>query len=47
MGDLDAVEIVMAIEEAFEITITDEEAEQIMTIGDLVRFVGIKTKKTN
>ncbi len=31
---LDSVELVMAFEEEFEIEILDEEAEQIITVGD-------------
>jgi len=36
---LDVVELVMAIEEAFEIEIADEEAESLRTLGDVERFV--------
>lgn len=36
---LDAVEIIMGIEEEFGIEIPDEEAEKIATVADLVRFV--------
>jgi acyl carrier protein len=36
---LDVVELVMAIEEAFEIEIADEEAENLKTLGDVERFV--------
>ena len=36
---LDAVEIIMAIEDEFGIEIPDEEAETIQTVQDLVRFV--------
>ena len=36
---LDAVEIIMGIEEEFGIEIPDEEAEKIQLVGDLVRFV--------
>ena len=36
---LDAVEIIMGIEEEFEIEIPDEEAEKIQLVGDLVKFV--------
>ena len=33
---LDAVEIIMAFEEEFEMDIPDEEAEKIRTVGDAV-----------
>ena len=36
---LDAVEIVMLFEEEFDINIPDDAAEQIQTIGDLLRFI--------
>lgn len=36
---LDAVEIIMAIEEDFDIEIPDEEAEKFQLVGDLVRYV--------
>ena len=36
---LDAVEIIMAIEDEFGIEIPDEEAENIQTVQDLVKFV--------
>ena len=36
---LDAVEIIMAIEEEYGIEIPDEDAETFQTVGDLVNFV--------
>ena len=36
---LDAVEIIMAIEEEYGIEIPDEEAENFQTVGDLVEYV--------
>lgn len=36
---LDAVEIIMAIEDEFGIKIPDEDAENIQTVGDLVKYV--------
>ncbi|MBO5995170.1 MAG: acyl carrier protein [Firmicutes bacterium] len=36
---LDAVEIIMAIEDEYGIEIPDEDAENIQTVQDLVRFV--------
>ncbi|MCI5969405.1 acyl carrier protein [Helicobacter sp.] len=40
---LDVVELVMALEEKFEIEIPDEEAEKIQTVGDVVAYIE-KTK---
>jgi acyl carrier protein len=36
---LDIVELVMALEEEFDIQIPDEEAEKIRTVGDAVKFI--------
>ncbi|KGF10183.1 acyl carrier protein [Clostridiales bacterium S5-A14a] len=36
---LDAVEIIMGIEEEFDIEIPDEEAENFQLVGDLVKYV--------
>ena len=36
---LDAVEIIMAIEDEYEIEIPDEEAEKFANIGDIVNFI--------
>lgn len=36
---LDAVEIVMAIEDEFEIEIPDEDAEQFQLVSNLVKYV--------
>lgn len=36
---LDIVELVMAMEQEFNISIPDEEAERIKTVGDAVRFI--------
>ncbi|SDY25573.1 acyl carrier protein [Tindallia californiensis] len=36
---LDAVEIIMAIEDEFEIEIPDEMAESIKTIGEIIDYV--------
>ncbi len=36
---LDAVEIVMAIEDEFGIEISDEDAEQFKNIGDIAKYV--------
>ena len=36
---LDTVELVMALEEAFDIEIPDEAAESIATVGDAVKYI--------
>jgi len=36
---LDAVEIVMEIEEEFEIEIPDEDADKFKTVGDIINYV--------
>jgi acyl carrier protein len=36
---LDVVELVMALEEEFDIEIPDEDAEGILTVGDAVQYV--------
>lgn len=36
---LDIVELVMAMEEEFEVEIPDEEAENIKTVGDAVNYI--------
>ena len=41
---LDAVEIIMAIEDEFEIEIPDDDAEKFQNVSDIVRFVEEKTK---
>ena len=36
---LDAVEVIMALEDEFGIQIPDEEAEHFKTIGDICKFI--------
>lgn len=40
---LDTVELVMAFEEEFGIDIPDEDAEEITTVADAVRYIKDKT----
>src|SRR5688572_24456515 len=43
---LDSVELVMAIEEAFEIRIEDSEAEQLFAPRDVIELVLLKTSRS-
>jgi len=36
---LDLVQILVAVEEAFDIEIQDEEAEKLTTLGDMVAYI--------
>ncbi|PKK97539.1 MAG: acyl carrier protein [Tenericutes bacterium HGW-Tenericutes-3] len=36
---IDAVELIMNIEDEFSIQVSDEEAQNIKTVGDLVKYV--------
>jgi len=36
---LDTVELIMELEKEFDITIPDEEAEKIATVGDAIAFI--------
>ena len=40
---LDVVELVMALEEKFDIEIPDEDAEKILTVGDAIAYVETNT----
>lgn len=39
---LDAVELVMTVENEFNISISDEEAQSIQTVGDIVKIIESK-----
>lgn len=41
---LDIVELVMAMEEEFEIEIPDEEAENIKSVGDAINYINAHKK---
>lgn len=41
---LDVVELVMGLEEEFDVEIPDEDAEKIATVGDAVTYVDSKTQ---
>ena len=36
---LDIVELVMSIEESFDIEIPDQDAEKIVTVGDVINYI--------
>ena len=36
---LDVVELVMALEEKFDVEIPDEDAEKIVTVGDAMKYI--------
>ncbi len=40
---LDAVEIIMAIEDEFDLEVPDEAAEKFQSVGDIVKYVKEKT----
>lgn len=42
---LDTVELVMALEEEFDMEIPDEQAEKIQTVGQAVDYIAIHAKK--
>ena len=39
---LDTVELVMEFEDEFEISIPDEDAEKIQTVGNAIEYIGSK-----
>lgn len=41
--DLDSVELTMAMEEEFSISIPDEDAEKLDTVGKLISYIQEKT----
>ncbi len=40
---LDIVELVMTMEEEFDLDIPDEDAEKIKTVGDVIKYVSNKS----
>ncbi len=49
MGDLgadslDLVELILALEEEFEMEISDSDAEKLHTVKDLITFIGPRTQ---
>ena len=41
---LDQVELVMALEEEFDLEIPDEDAEKITNVGDAVKYIKVKSE---
>ncbi|MCX8028815.1 MAG: acyl carrier protein [Brevinematales bacterium] len=41
---IDIVELIMSLEEEFGITISDEDAQKIRTVGDAVEYIKSHTK---
>ncbi len=42
---LDTVELVMAFEEEFSVEVPDEDAEKLLTVGDVVKYIEDKAAK--
>ena len=42
---LDVVELVMELEDEFDVSIPDEDAEKMQTVGDAVKFINEHTQK--
>jgi acyl carrier protein len=42
---LDTVELVMELEDEFDLSIPDEEAEKIKTVGDAIRYIETNSQK--
>ena len=42
---LDIVELVMELEDAFDLSIPDEDAEKMQTVGDAVKYINEHTHK--
>ena len=44
---LDIVELVMELEDEFDVSIPDEDAEKIQTVGDAVKYINEHTQKNS
>ena len=42
---LDVVEMLMVLEDEFNVTVSDEESLNLKTVGDIVNLIDSKTKK--
>ncbi|WP_339048211.1 acyl carrier protein [Candidatus Mesenet endosymbiont of Phosphuga atrata] len=41
---LDTVEVIMAVEDAFSISISDDDAQKMQNLGDIVKYIEDKIK---
>ncbi|MEE0435952.1 MAG: acyl carrier protein [Peptococcaceae bacterium] len=39
VDSIDTVELIMAVEETYDITISDDDARDLKTVGDVVEFI--------
>lgn len=39
VDSIDTVELIMAVEETYDITISDKDAQELKTVGDVVEFI--------
>ncbi len=44
---LDIVELVMELEDEFDVSIPDEDAEKMQTVGDAVKYINEHTQKNS
>ena len=44
---LDIVELVMELEDEFDLSIPDEDAEKMQTVGDAVKYINEHTQKNS
>ncbi len=43
--ELDSVELIMALEEEFNIEIPDEDSDKLLTVDDVIKYIEEKTGK--
>ena len=44
---LDVVEMLMTLEDEFNVTVSDEESVNLKTVGDIVKLIDSKSKKND
>ena len=42
---LDNVELIMALEEEFNLEVPDEEAEKLQSVGDVIKYIEVNQKE--